>query len=107
MPYKDQQKQREYQRNKAKAKRERFSAIKCAAKARPCADCGVQYPCHVMQFDHLRDKEFGLAGAALISVSEDQLLNEIAKCDVVCANCHAERTYQRACGKGAGQSLQD
>ena len=64
------------------------------AKDRPCADCGVQYPYYVMQFDHVRgEKKFNLGGGWNNSIEAIQ--EEIAKCDVVCANCHAERTYQR------------
>ena len=44
----------------------------------PCADCGEADPV-VLEFDHLRDKRF-----------------EVAKCDVVCANCHKRRTACRA-----------
>ena len=63
-------------------------------KDRPCADCGIQYPSWVMQFDHVRgEKKFDIAQAS--SASEKRLLEEIAKCEVVCANCHAERTYDR------------
>lgn len=58
-------------------------------------DCGVSYPSYVMDFDH-RDpslKKFEL-GDALSKVYSIQLvLDEIAKCDVVCANCHRIRTY--------------
>lgn len=71
-----------------------------AAKARPCADCGRQYPSYVMQFDHLRDKHFGI-GQRGRNRSRRLLIAEIEKCDVVCANCHAERTYQR--GQPAGR----
>jgi hypothetical protein len=28
-----------------------------------------------------------------------QILKEIAKCDVVCANCHAARTWKRLKGR--------
>jgi hypothetical protein len=67
-----------------------------AAKSRPCADCGTQYPYYVMEFDHLdaSSKEFNVS-AGVTSVSYERLLAEIAKCEVVCANCHAERTHQR------------
>ena len=65
-----------------------------AAKDVPCADCKKRYPPYVMDFDH-RDpaqKSFpvshGMRGKPL-----DQILAEIAKCDVVCANCHRERTW--------------
>lgn len=51
-----------------------------------------------MQFDHLpgskHAKEFKL-GLRSSNVSVSKVLVEIAKCEVVCANCHAERTYQR------------
>lgn len=64
------------------------------AKDKPCADCGIQYPYYVMQFDHVRgEKKFNLGGGWNNSI--EAIREEIAKCDVVCSNCHAERTYQR------------
>ena len=68
------------------------------AKQKPCADCGIQYPYYVMDFDHREDKKklinkFVKGGPALTS-----LQIEIDKCDVVCSNCHRERTHQRAKG---------
>jgi hypothetical protein len=68
-------------------------AILLEAKSKPCADCGVQYPPYVMDFDHKGDKKFNLGGA--LSRSLDSLIAEIAKCDVVCSNCHRERTAVR------------
>ena len=65
------------------------------AKSQPCADCGIQYPYYVMDFDH-RDgalKVFPLNSVHRISMKA--VLCEIAKCDVVCANCHRERTHRR------------
>lgn len=63
----------------------------------PCADCHGAFPPYVMDFDH-RDadrKEFWILQRAG-SVSRDRLLAELAKCDVVCANCHRARTNARA-----------
>jgi hypothetical protein len=66
-----------------------------AAKDKPCADCGVHYPYYVMDFDH-REGEDKLANVTRLRyMSEDTLRAEIAKCDVVCANCHRERTWKR------------
>jgi hypothetical protein len=52
----------------------------------------------MMDFDH-RDpttKSFALSGKCQLK-SEETLLREVAKCDVVCANCHRLRTqHQRA-----------
>lgn len=72
-----------------------------AAKSRPCADCGVQYPYYVMDFDHRvgEVKVFGMNSVSRKTVRE--ILREIEKCDVVCANCHRERTQRRIVG-GAG-----
>lgn len=65
------------------------------AKDRPCADCDVRYPFYVMDFDHVRgEKLFAMASCKLCHVGQT-LLDEIAKCDVVCANCHRKRTYER------------
>lgn len=67
-----------------------------AAKSRPCTDCGTEYPFYVMQFDHVRgEKKFDIANAVWGYVSMSALLEEIEKCEVVCSNCHAIRTYTR------------
>lgn len=63
----------------------------------PCADCGERYPPHVMDFDH-RDpatKSFLIAGGHGVSKSREDLLAEVAKCDVVCGNCHRVRTHRQ------------
>lgn len=73
--------------------RQRNREIVYAAKDIPCADCGQRYPPYVMDFDHTGDnKEFNVS-ARYIATS--RLLAEIAKCEVVCANCHRERTWVR------------
>ena len=80
---------------RSQAVRRRNRALARRAKDRPCADCGVTYPSYVMQFDHLGDKKFSIADACGQGFSEATLLAEMDKCEVVCANCHAARTYQR------------
>lgn len=64
------------------------------AKAVPCADCGIEYPSCVMDFDHQKDKEFLLSVAANKNMAIKRVLDEIAKCEVVCANCHRIRTFK-------------
>ncbi|MEU6268088.1 hypothetical protein [Saccharopolyspora shandongensis] len=61
----------------------------------PCADCGVRYPYWVMEFDHLPGKEKLYPPTKLDRRSWPSLLTEIGKCEVVCANCHRNRTYSR------------
>lgn len=81
------------QRNR-EAYRARNTAIVVEAKSVPCTDCGVQYPPYVMQFDHTgTDKVANVSRLVNVPVSESVLRAEIAKCEVVCANCHAERTH--------------
>jgi hypothetical protein len=81
------EKRRAYERERY----QRCLAITNAAKNIPCMDCGVCYPPYVMQFDH-RDPATKHRHVALIR-GIAALKREIEKCDVVCANCHAERTW--------------
>ncbi len=64
-----------------------------------CTDCLVRYPHYIMQFDHVLEKgikSFTIAEAVRNgSININQLKEEIAKCDLVCANCHFKRTYER------------
>jgi hypothetical protein len=67
-----------------------------AAKDVPCMDCGVCYPLCATDFDH-RDpskKLFGLNICQARAKNVQQVKDEMAKCDVVCANCHRVRTYK-------------
>lgn len=66
-----------------------------ALKADPCTDCGGQFPPVAMQFDHLRDKEYGIAAMVSNGLPVHRIQAEIAKCELVCANCHAIRTQKR------------
>ena len=65
------------------------------AKSVPCTDCGGRYPPHVMDLDHLADKQ-GEISRLMYSVGTERLIREIAKCEVVCANCHRIRTHDRS-----------
>ena len=80
-------------RNKVRKKQHRDEVNEYKANT-PCTDCGVQYPPYVMDFDH-RDPEDKIAEIArLVTLGNRQKIwDEIAKCDLVCANCHRERTY--------------
>ena len=62
----------------------------------PCAGCGSSYPICVMEFDHrVGVEKKGLVSQMAGRVKIRTLLEEIAKCDIVCANCHRDRSYQR------------
>jgi hypothetical protein len=83
--------------------------IAIAAKNHPCADCGGRFGYWVMDLDHRGDQpKFFNPGSAYGSsftkrdvyrrheITEEILRAEIAKCDVVCANCHRQRGHDRA-----------
>ena len=75
-------------------------------KKKPCADCGIEYPPICMDFDH-RDPSAKLRiktgksrrtinmAAIAKTFRLSTVLAEIAKCDVVCANCHRLRTEKQ------------
>ena len=81
-----------YKRNQDKkiAMRDHLHKVKDV----PCMDCGVKYPYYVMDLDH-RDpsKKSGSINMVMNKGSWKNYLLEIEKCDVVCANCHRERTH--------------
>lgn len=68
-------------------------AVMHGLKNVPCMDCHQRFPPECMDFDH-RDpaqKSFGIMGR-VPGLPLQKLLDEAAKCDVVCANCHRIRT---------------
>jgi hypothetical protein len=61
-----------------------------------CKDCKGKFPYYVLDFDHLDPSKKKFEPSKLSrNGSWDKMVEEIEKCDVVCANCHRERTHQR------------
>ena len=79
-------------RNQKLKKQKVNYAIINEAKKGGCPDCGEKNPI-VLEFDHLRDKDSDIS--RLTDANTDRLVKEIAKCEVVCANCHRIRTHFR------------
>jgi len=61
-------------------------------KAGPCVDCGGRFHPVSMDFDHRQGEEKVRGVSAMVGQSPETILLEIAKCDLVCANCHRVRT---------------
>lgn len=63
-------------------------------KNKPCTDCHTIFPACCMDWDHLHNKT-ALVGRLLVSYNKNRILEEIKKCELVCANCHRIRTQNR------------
>lgn len=73
-------------------RRQRLNALKLAAG---CADCGYNAHPAALQFDHLDGETKDGNLSKNLARSWAWIEAEIAKCEVVCANCHAVRTAER------------
>ena len=89
--------------NRASVKRHaaRNTQIIREAKNVPCTDCGEEFPYYVMDFDHRESSLKRQSVGTMTTYSKGNLLAEIAKCDVVCANCHRIRTFERLEDQGS------
>lgn len=86
----------EYYRERNNARRHAVQEFVRRYKAEnPCADCGLTFPHYVMDFDHLRDKT-AMISKLTRQTTLPRVMEEISKCELVCANCHRERTYRRS-----------
>jgi hypothetical protein len=60
-------------------------------RTHPCVDCGEGNPI-VLEFDHVRGKKRFNISQGKQKCWED-LLAEVEKCDIRCANCHKLKTW--------------
>jgi len=82
---------RAYHRKSQGKRKERITQVKLD---RGCADCGYKDHPAALDFDHVTgEKLFEIGPAA--TRSWESIEAEIEKCEVVCANCHRIRTYNR------------
>ena len=72
----------------------RVAEMKVAAG---CTDCGYDANADALEYDHLPGFEKVAAVSTLLrgGASWERVEAEIAKCEVVCANCHRIRTRAR------------
>jgi uncharacterized Zn ribbon protein len=66
-----------------------------AAKSYPCHDCETSWPSCAMEYDHTEDNKIASVSTMIKKGSWSKLTDEIMKCDLVCACCHAVRTCSR------------
>ena len=69
--------------------------LKEVKEKNPCMDCKISYPYYMMDFDHVRGKKQANVAELINTLSKKRIDTEIAKCEVVCSNCHRARTYLR------------
>jgi lysyl-tRNA synthetase class I len=55
----------------------------------------------MMDFDHVRGRKQANVAELINTLSKKRLDEEIAKCEIVCSNCHRVRTHMRKHGKQA------
>jgi hypothetical protein len=108
IPYTDSNKQRvaqresyirrtEFRRARQRERRKEMREWVASLKAGPCADCGNSYHPAAMDFDHLPGYgKVQQINRLLVTLNKELVLAEIAKCELVCANCHRVRTYKRS-----------
>ena len=74
-----------------KRNRDRYNALKAGA---PCAHCGGVFPAVCMDHDHIDPNTKKLCVAQMMGYSWKMIKDEIAKCELLCANCHRIKTYE-------------
>ena len=87
----------ETRRAQVRHRRKRLVGMNRELKAsRTRADCGGRFHPAAMEWDHLPGTEKLADVATLARTGKTrQFYREIAKCELVCANCHAVRSYER------------
>lgn len=94
-----------YQANKGKHNARRYANqqkyvernqkfIREHLNSNPCVDCG-ETDIVVLEFDHIRDKEYNISDMIQSGMSIEKISSEIEKCQVRCANCHRRKTAKQ------------
>lgn len=93
MPYKD---------KSIKAERDRVSqaymrkVLRRYKLMKGCSDCGYRKHHAALEYDHVPEKGQKLHNIGdMARYSRKKLKEEIAKCDILCGNCHNIRSFKR------------
>jgi hypothetical protein len=98
--------QKEKNQARVRDRRSRFAKYTQEVKqSSGCVDCKERYPYWMLEFDHARGTKVADISKMKSTHSMEQIIEEIKKCDVVCANCHRIRTWSRL--HSTGSSVMD
>lgn len=64
----------------------------------PCVDCGKNNESYCMDYDHVPGRGVKVRNVSRMILSnypKEEIVAEIAKCDLVCVLCHNKRTFDR------------
>jgi hypothetical protein len=89
-----------YERDRQEKRRETAKEyVDDLKRSTPCADCNRYYEPYQMDFDHILEDGWFKRRDVAVLVNQGRTLNvikrEIEKCQLVCTNCHRQRTYER------------
>ena len=85
-----------YEKEKDLAKREYIRNLKMT---NGCMDCGYNLHPEALEFDHTENNKIHSVADLISRHSKmEAIIDEIAKCEIVCANCHRIRTFNRRHG---------
>ena len=81
---------------RARKRRTTWRHVGMIKVAAGCIDCGYDAHAEALQFDHVEgDKKGNVSDLVRSDYSWLTIMNEINKCEVRCANCHAVMTAHR------------
>lgn len=103
---KDLQKEEKKQYNKNRREEKRLFLLNYKT-GKFCSDCQRSFPSECLDFDHVRSPKIvpvsKMVGMSTYSIKD--MLDEIDKCELVCANCHRTRTLIN--GYGTAHKIKD
>ena len=79
-------------RDRVRDLRKKIAAYKRELCCSKCGYSGKDHP-ETLDFDHNGDKEIGVSLMPTRGYSWGHILQEILKCDILCANCHRIKTF--------------
>lgn len=95
MPFKDPIKMKEWRQGWYQKEKARNLKIMEEAKESGCMDCAVNDP-RVLEFHHRPGEVKRYTIGRMYRHTEQDLREEMAKCDILCANCHIIRHKEAA-----------
>ena len=87
-----------------KKRRDSINRLKAVAAAyvrslkdKPCVECKQKFHFSAMDFDHLdpSSKEDSIQNLVNHGAKKERIDREVAKCELVCSNCHRVRTWNQ------------